>query len=252
MGMRIRFCVIILLSFVLAASASAGERIMFVGNSLTGFNNLPSQVLEHAREAGFEPEIEEYIHFGKTLAFHLKRKEVIKALETERWDVVVLQEFSVLPLDKPVEFEDSVMRFERLVRSNPMNAKTRIVLFQNWPLRDVETIRTLDASYGRVANLTKVEVAPVGRAWNEARKISGADLYVDERHPSALGSYVAMAVITKSIFGTKADSLSHLGSDSTTSAVVNGPLETAKFFDLDRDFDPAVIELVQAAVDATL
>lgn len=247
------FSCLLLVVFILigAASAVAGERIMFVGNSLTGFNNLPGQFQARARELGRSPQVEEYLSFGKTLAYHFSRAEVVSALKTKKWDVVVLQEFSVGPLERPREFEDSVSKFIELIHSSPVNETTKVVLFQNWPLKDVDTIQALDGEYARAA-VFGATIAPIGHVWNEVRARGKANLYVDDRHPSPSGSYLAVCVLLRSIYSVNVDPLSHLGSKSTTSAVVNGPLQPTAFFDLDIEVGSDVIEDIQRAVDSAV
>ena len=59
---------------------------MFVGNSLTGFNDMPGQVGRFAMTMGHHPYIEQYLAFGQNLDYQLQRADLAAALAGKKWD----------------------------------------------------------------------------------------------------------------------------------------------------------------------
>ena len=102
-----------------AQSEAASQRILFIGNSFTmgansaalryrpdsvedlngeGVGGIPALFAKFAEQAGMEWSVSHETRGGTTLDFHLnERREMID----RAWDVVVMQQFSVLDPQKP-------------------------------------------------------------------------------------------------------------------------------------------------------
>ncbi len=80
------------LALVLALlPAVAQERVLFVGNSLTFYNDMPQLFKGIAREKGHEVAVEAYTVGGAGLATLLPSEALTRMVRDERWDKVVLQ-----------------------------------------------------------------------------------------------------------------------------------------------------------------
>ena len=195
------------------ADGAAPLRVLFIGNSYTYFHNAPELLASLA--AGARParriEVEMVVAGGASLADHWGWGRALERLEARRWDVVVLQEQSMLGItlvegrpgiNAPAGFARAAQLFDRVIR----RAGARTVLFGTWSRRGTppEHQAALDAAYAEFARRTGARVAPVGRAW-DALRAEGVDLYEpDGTHPSAAGSYVVAAVLWGTLTGRSA------------------------------------------------
>ncbi|MFN6483093.1 MULTISPECIES: SGNH/GDSL hydrolase family protein [unclassified Nostoc] len=170
-------------------------RVLFIGNSYTYFNDLPWLTQQLAASAK-EPktlETEMVVVGGATLKSHWKRGKAIKRLKAKRWDYVVLQEQSNLPITNPKEMYNYATLFDAEIKR--VNSQT--VFYLTWAKQNQpETQQILTNSYMSIAKELKAKVAPVGIAW---QKIQEANLKLnlyssDQSHPSPIGSYVAACV----------------------------------------------------------
>jgi hypothetical protein len=173
-------------------------RVLFVGNSLTYFNELPwlfQQVVASRR-----PEPPVVTRFsggsGRSLRRHWELGEVARLLRTSRWDFVVLQEQSHRPLGEP----DEHARYLALFLAEARHHGASPVVFEIWPPRREpsnhprlrEAYRRLEANHG-------VPVAPIGTAWQAASE-AGIPVYRDVIHPNLAGTYLTACVLAATLF----------------------------------------------------
>ncbi|CAN5159492.1 hypothetical protein BH09ACT13_BH09ACT13_01940 [soil metagenome] len=152
---------------VLAGSASAqasvsGEelRVLFVGNSLTGTNDLPARVAELAAASGRRMRARAIVFDG----FGLEKKQggARAALASGEWDAVVMQHGpSSLP-ESQAHLRLWAARYAAVARA----AGIRPGLLTVWP----ESYRraafpAVVASYRKAAEAADAELYPAGKAW---------------------------------------------------------------------------------------
>ena len=77
---------IVLALFALAAMPAHAQRVLFVGNSLVGYNDMPALFQHLAASTGHKAYVEECIWYGHTLKAQEGRSDVQTALTTEKWD----------------------------------------------------------------------------------------------------------------------------------------------------------------------
>ena len=217
-----------------------GVRLLFVGNSFTLQGPVPDLVAEFAEHCGFvNVKVDVRAVSGQSLAWHRAdtSPEGAPARLREGWDVVVLQDYSTRPteaLGDPDEFKEDVTWFyERAKEANP---SARVVLYETWARRVGHPIyevafgspaqmqaqlrrNYLDAAeryvprFASVAPGDRVEVAPVGDAW-ELQLGRNPDLRLhapDDYHASALGQYLSAAVLFSTLFDHSASGLPSMG-----------------------------------------
>lgn len=188
-------------------SVRGTRRVLFVGNSLTYSNDLPSMVQSLARLAGdselrtgaiAEPDF--------ALEDHWNVGVVQRALERQDWEFVVMQQgTSAQPLSQ-VNLRSFTEAFAPLIRA----AGAEPVLYQVWPTWD----RRIDAdaavtSYHNAAVAVGGIFAPAGDAWTDALTADGAiGVYSDDGlHPTRRGSYLAALVILSRLIDVHPESL---------------------------------------------
>lgn len=198
----------------LATSGRPGLRVLFVGNSLTYENSMPSLVQRlAAADDGARPIFTvQYVAGGWTLS-EAARDRPLAGLLGRRWDFVVLQEQSqvpALPRAHLREFAPAARSLHARIRAGG----ARTVLFMTWGYEDGDPANyagdsyaamqlRLAGAYEAVGAQLPAHVAPVGLAWAEARRRDPQlDLWArDGVHPSRLGSYLAACVFYKTLTG---------------------------------------------------
>jgi len=198
---------LLILPFALAGCTSEPEaRVLLIGNSYTTSNDLPAAVAELARSAGHPIEVEVRAPGGWWLRDHIASAETLDAITTGEFDLVVLQEQSMVPAAPDLaETESRPAAVGLATRARGTGAS--VVFFMTWGHRNgsadvghssYESMQIAIANtYHQLGTVSASEVAPVGAAWwmalHERPEIT---LYQpDGSHPSQSGTYLAAAVI---------------------------------------------------------
>lgn len=203
------------LSTTLATAALPVQplRVLFIGNSLTEYPNLPGKVARLVEAAGEPRALESHrvIRLGQSLSDHWNAgigPETARSRIAEcTWDVVVLQERSYTPVVETAAFHQAVGDFVGLMNACPATSTTRKpkgLLFLNWPNRDYPQITQpgLEAQTFSLADSLGLAVAPVGTAWTTVTtRYPELGLYADEVHPSLVGGYLEADVLYSSLYG---------------------------------------------------
>jgi hypothetical protein len=177
-----------------------GRRVLFIGNSLTYFNDMPFMVRAMAAADGQEP-------FAPTgvvapdfsLEDHWNAGEALTAIRRGDWEYVVLQQGpSSLP-ENQAHLKLWSERFAPEIRA----VGARPALYMVWP--DASRLFAFDAvsdAYSGAAESVDGLLFPVGEAWRAVwRKDAQAPLYgSDGFHPTAAASYLAAAVIYQQLY----------------------------------------------------
>lgn len=191
-------------------------RVLFVGNSFTFANDMPTLV-ERLFETDDHPAdicVVEYTRGGGRLEQAARDDRLADLLQEIRWDDVVLQEQSEIPSlpddERERLMDGSVRDLSRVIRADGATP----VLFMTWGYRGgdrrnvtADTYETMQArlerGYRAVATEIGAPVAPVGVAWHEAlTRRPALRLWADDgKHPSRLGSYLAACVFYRLLSG---------------------------------------------------
>ena len=186
-------------------------RVLFIGNSYTYFNNLGDLVsgIAASRKDGPVVLATLAVRGGALLRWHIDSGPAMGALQSGKWDYVVLQEQSQLGggmvEGKPVvgkadAFHASVRELVRRIRARGAAP----LLYMTWARRDYPDQQDdLARAYLDIGRELGVKVAPAGLAWAETRKKMGElNLFAgDGAHPSPTGSYLNALVIYATMTG---------------------------------------------------
>ncbi len=175
--------------------AGPGSGILFVGNSLTYWNDLPLIVQAVFDTAGGDRyEVGMIAAPDVSLEDHWNDGAARRHIERGGWQIVVLQQGPSSFPDSRLLLRDYVMRF-----SGPIKAiGARPALYSVWPSRgrQGDFARAIE-SYALAASDVGGLYFPVAAAWLAAwQRDSTLTLYEpDGLHPSVVGSYLAALVV---------------------------------------------------------
>ncbi|MEW4448220.1 DUF4886 domain-containing protein [Qipengyuania sp. JC766] len=226
------------------------QTILFIGNSFTqgansavlryrpdsvedlngeGVGGIPALFAKFAEQAGIEWRVAHELRGGTTLDFHLNER---RDLIDRAWDVVVMQQFSVLDPQNPGDATTTLRDAPALARMFEMrNDDVRVLLMATWSRAD-QAYRPEGNWFGQPVDAMSMDVRrgldradeasdaidgviPVGEAWNRAmdmqiadpnpydgRTYDQIDLWsYDHYHASAEGSYLEALVVFAQITG---------------------------------------------------
>jgi hypothetical protein len=184
-----------------AENPQGGLDVLFVGNSYTAGNNLIGMIKQLARAGGNKPMTHGGAIFGGcTLKKHWEEKGAAKKIASKKWDVVVLQEQSMMPVVNP-----KVMHaYARKLHGEVKEAGGRTVFYLTWARQHKPEMQDgLNKAYLSIAKELGAEVAPVGMAWKKAltadpkRRLHAKD----KSHPNRTGTYLTACVFYGTIYG---------------------------------------------------
>ena len=195
--------------FILITFISAQEKILFIGNSFTFYWNLPLLVESMAHEKGISLDIYQSTAGGATLKDHWEGKrglESKKVLKEHVFSTIVLQDHSTSPLLKTNESKEYFNRFIKLINKK----KSEVILYGTWtypasPLigKSFNGTDPIQHVLKPIADQTNSRMAPVGTAFRLFQdKHSEISVFTsDNKHPSAVGTYLAACVFFKMLTG---------------------------------------------------
>lgn len=197
------------------SQAQTTRRVLFLGNSYTGTNNLPQLLRDVALSAGDTLIIDSNTPGGYTLQDHWLNTVTNNKVMAGNWDYVVLQGQSREPILSTPSFNSGGYQLNTLVKQYNPCAVT--MLYMTWGRKNGDaafcpgfpemcTYTSMDSAlkycYLNLATSLNAEVSPVSVVWRNLRQNNpGINLYrADESHPSAAGSYAAACSFYASIF----------------------------------------------------
>jgi len=211
--------------------AAHTQKILFIGNSLTYYNDLPGLV-EQLSAAQERPLRQDNVTVANySLALHWDLSAARKHLSEGDWNYVVLQDYSTRPLEDP---DAAVKDFSKWgAEVNRIGAKP--IIFENWPhIMDADSgemaMTKMHQTYVKIQSDIGGDLAPIGWAWLRCRKEHPEiALFVDEKHPTEAGTYLSACVIFKTLYHKTAVGLP---------AIING-----------LKLDPHTAEILQKVAD---
>ena len=215
----IRIPLLLLTVFFVAAQAAVAperisidppEKILFIGNSFTYYNNSVHNRLRNLMVAGNKKVdlIRAWTLSGAELIEHAAGIESVVA--SENWDVVVLQGHSLeaIKKDKIKMFQRASRRYHEIIEK----AGAETVFFMTWAYEDhPEYTGSLDRSYTMIGNYVGSLVVPVGKSFALATE-RHPDIRLhtsDKKHPTLAGTYLAACTFYAAFFGESPEGLDY-------------------------------------------
>jgi hypothetical protein len=203
------------------AGAGACTRVLFLGNSFTYVNDLPSTFAQLSQSAGRPVQVGMVANGGETLAQHAASSDSLGEIASQGWTYVALQEQSDTPATDTGRA--SMYPAARALAAAVERDGAVPMFFMTWAHRDGEPTagqasyesmqQQVDGSYLSIASELNVPVAPVGFTWYMVRHDHPEmDLWQDDGvHPTPTGTYLAACVFYASIFRASPVGLSFHG-----------------------------------------
>jgi hypothetical protein len=201
---------LLLVLILFTTTLNAQERVLFIGNSYTAANSLPTMVAAVASSANQNLACSQQTLGGATLYQHSQSNATYTKLASQSWDYVVLQAQSQEPSFPYSQFSWQTLPYAiQLVDSIRSIAPcAQPVFFRTWgrengdqancavfpPLCTYEGMDSiLHRHYSLMADTTDAYLSPVGSVWKHIRDTdSTINLYTsDGSHPSLAGTYAA-------------------------------------------------------------
>jgi hypothetical protein len=179
-----------------ARSERPGLRVLFVGNSLTYYNDMPGLVQKIAASDKGAPLFAVYYTApGWSLRSASGDKGLSDLLDEIRWDAVVLQEHSVRAAAPPEGLRRDTVPFARKLQDRATANGARTIVFMNWYADEPEATD--------LATELGAPMAPTALAWGEAlrRRPALNLLGSDGTHPNLAGSYLIACVFYSTLTG---------------------------------------------------
>ena len=197
------------------------DSIMYVGNSFFYYNNsLHNHVNSIVKNHSSNQELKQrsITINGSSLSWHpleayLNNKNMgsftidtadgnkYKQVKDTAIDAIIFMDCSLCPIH-PMTKEDfhlNIEKYSNIIRSEGMEP----ILFMSWPYKDRPSmIKELREEFIKAANVNNILLIPVGEAFYAfQKKYPEIDLYTEDlRHPSKEGTYLAAAVIYRTLF----------------------------------------------------
>ena len=171
----------------------ASLNVLFIGNSFTVRNDLPGLIAEMAAERGKTLCHSLKSRGGALLCAHWNAGEALEAIKRGRYDSVVLQEQSTLPIKNARRMHENLMSLRR--RDQGCGR-------QDGALHDLGSTALAELSKRSPTHTPasaaswSAAVVPVGLAWERFFEKNERPMLFDKdgSHPSLAGSYLAGCV----------------------------------------------------------
>lgn len=213
----------------LRAQSSTKVRVLFIGNSYTQRNRMPQIFKKLCDSSGQNVVVRSVTNPGHSLNGILDQdtttgKKILRLLNTQKWDYVVVQDRHRFPITKPKKMRKAISTLAPYIQ----NAGAKMVLYQTWAPQkghlDYYKYSRLVSSrsdyqnqvnkvVAAIAKENNALVAPVGTAFLQCNSTySQLQLLKDDySHPTWTGSYLSACVMYATIFSSSPRGLSYTG-----------------------------------------
>ena len=175
-------------------------RALFIGNSFTARNDVPGLIASLAAARGKTLEHELISAGGASLRMHWNKLAAQREIERTRYDWIVLQEQSTLPVKNARRMHENVRLFDEPIRASG----ARMALYLTWARANApQNQRLITDAYTSIGEELGATVVPAGVAWERVLAMPGHPVLHDKdgSHPTLAGSYLAACVFIAVLFG---------------------------------------------------
>lgn len=175
------------------------DSVLFIGNSLTEANDVPS-IVEALARAGGRPLIVDSVTYGGVSIEDHWNRGTAQRIQSGGWKYVVLQQGPSSLAESRANLREWTKRFDAVIRAQGGTT----ALYGVWPdASRLSFFQAVSDSYRLAAQDVGGLYLPAGDAWRAAwRRQASLPLYgSDQFHPSAMGSYLAALAIYGGLTG---------------------------------------------------
>ena len=195
-----------------AAIAQDTTKILFIGNSFTGANDLQSIVNQFFVFDGNRVITEAFAPGGISVgdvemgtAAHMNNPAVFELIRSKDWDFLVLQDnqgrFALDSAIFPSTTRSKVVEGHIKIRDSfhHYHSCGKMIWFSGWGFQDEDTtmIKQITTNYEVLNDSAKDVIAPIGYAWKKSFVDNPSiNLWSPDRaHPAVTGSFLTAAII---------------------------------------------------------
>ncbi len=203
--------VIVSLTQLSAQNTKDTLRVLFIGNSYTFYHNVPYLVSEISNQTDTKIIAKKSTAGGASLSDHWRGERKLKTvdiLKNGNFDIVVLHDQSMRPIEEP----DSFFYYSKLFSDLIKESGAKPYFFGTWAREKVpQWQQVLTENYKKAASGNNAEIVQVGEAWALAKKYRPAvELYAsDGSHASSLGALLTALVFVNALTGQVPEKLSN-------------------------------------------
>lgn len=191
--------------------------ILFIGNSYTGFHNMPGIFAELVANSGKDDVyVDSAQTYNKRLPYFLHDVFTLNKLHQREWDIVIIPQSQYIVSNEISRFHhlDVSIEFEKLILEN--NPNTKIIFFMEQAFKygddtyspqdnfELMTARVVEGSVEWAERMPiKTPIAPVAAVWGEFQKINSRNVHLhmpDGNHASVEGAYETACTFYATIF----------------------------------------------------
>lgn len=233
MNMKKQLLFLMLMLITCFSKAQDTTKVLFIGNSITYFNNMPQTFEAIANSQGDYTEVTVYAPGGTGFIHHVNDPNIYAHFKQERWDYIVLQPGSNESPGYTAPINQTLTRARVMVDSiykyNPCaNVLFYEISYGVWGATPANLV-TYNTTMGGIRNnLTYLSdsmelfFAPVGEAFRTAWNNDQTTMLwggVGDIHPNARGSYIAACIFYASIFKKPSLGTTEISSLTATEAM---------------------------------
>jgi hypothetical protein len=221
---------IVMLVTLASCKIDSPKEVLFIGNSLTYYHEMPLMLQSIFNEKGIKVNIQQNTLPGISLSYHLKEPSTLAKLKSQDWDYVILQEGTVqalIPEVRDFVFAPSVYKLDSLIKIK----RGKTILYQSYPISiypekycypsflirneipereycsenlvsSTQEFEIIESSFKSIAKKISCDVAPVGYYFELCKKkYPELNLFesASDTHPSTLGAYLIACVFFKQL-----------------------------------------------------
>lgn len=187
------------------SSRTTSINVLFIGNSFTARNDVPALIAQLAEARGRQLQHQLIQAGGASLRMHWNKGDAQRAIQETRYDYVVLQEQSTLPVKNALRMHENIRLFDQAIKA----AGAKTALYLTWARQNApETQIAITDAYTTIGKELGATILPVGIAWQNFLRETSSDKNSrmllhdkDQSHPTLAGSYLAACVFFAGLFG---------------------------------------------------
>lgn len=188
--------------------------VLFVGNSITYFNDLPQTFEAIAEEQGYQIELDQHTPGGTGFVHHVNSAALYQKFRDKTWDYVVLQPGSNESPGFSFPIEETIARGERLRDSILKYSPCASIYYYeiSYGIVDdteasfdqyLERSELIKNNITQMSNETNIPFAPVGECFKTSMQTDDSEFLwggYGDIHPNAKGSFLGACTFYNALF----------------------------------------------------